>query len=272
MVDGVGNPLVDIVTAPAEDDARSALLREISALGGPAACLLWGDSGFGGLTQRMRPLWFDMRHNRQTPHPDFDPDDYITQKAHTVPTALLRLIVQRDRPVRLSELAGFFPRFARSLLHGADEYGLEPLKDVVGVPFWQNNQYEMLAVGFLEYPTQETMIRLSSVGLAYLSRWQNDLRALAGALPVPIRERLTLTAQELDCLRWAVAGKTLQDIADLTGLRYRTVRHVLDRVRDRYGYATYQQTIARAAIDYGFDPMGGTGTAPSSVSRSVSPL
>jgi len=66
---------------------------------------------------------------------------------------------------------------------------------------------------------------------------------------------VTLRPQEIECIRWAVAGKSLQDIADITGLSYRSVRYQIDQARERYGYATNLQTFVRAAVDYGLDPL-----------------
>ena len=67
---------------------------------------------------------------------------------------------------------------------------------------------------------------------------------------------VALKPRELEVIRWAAAGKTLEDIAVITGLAYRTVRYHLEQARKRYGYATTQQTIVRAALDYQLDPMG----------------
>ena len=69
-------------------------------------------------------------------------------------------------------------------------------------------------------------------------------------------EAVVLGATQLECIKWAVAGKTIEDISVLTGLHYRTVRYHMEQARKRYGYATIRQTLARAACDYGLDPMG----------------
>ena len=65
-----------------------------------------------------------------------------------------------------------------------------------------------------------------------------------------------LGATQLECIKWAVAGKTIEDISVLTGLHYRTVRYHMEQARKRYGYATMRQTLARAACDYGLNPLG----------------
>ena len=69
---------------------------------------------------------------------------------------------------------------------------------------------------------------------------------------------VVLTSRQREVLSWIAAGKTLRDVALITGLSYATVRHHIDAARKRYGFATTQQTIVRAAQDYGFDPLGPT--------------
>ena len=69
-------------------------------------------------------------------------------------------------------------------------------------------------------------------------------------------EPVVLGATQLECIKWAVAGKTIEDISVLTGLHYRTVRYHMEQARKRYGYATMRQTLARAACDYGLNPLG----------------
>lgn len=67
---------------------------------------------------------------------------------------------------------------------------------------------------------------------------------------------IELRRKQLECIKWAVAGKTIEDIAELTGLHRNTVRYHMEQARKRYGYATIRQTLVRAAVDYGLDPMG----------------
>lgn len=65
-----------------------------------------------------------------------------------------------------------------------------------------------------------------------------------------------LRPREIECVRWAVTGKTLVEIAEIMGLSYRTVRFHLDSARSRYGFSTNQQLFVQAAKDYGLDPEG----------------
>ena len=67
---------------------------------------------------------------------------------------------------------------------------------------------------------------------------------------------VALTSRQREVLGWIAAGKTLNDIADITGMSYATVRFHIESARKRYGYATTQQTVVRAVLDYGLDPLG----------------
>jgi DNA-binding CsgD family transcriptional regulator len=68
-------------------------------------------------------------------------------------------------------------------------------------------------------------------------------------------EKSDLRPVELECIRWLAAGKSLEDIAELTNLPYRTVRYHLDTARGRYGYSSNMQLVVRVALDYGLDPL-----------------
>lgn len=65
-----------------------------------------------------------------------------------------------------------------------------------------------------------------------------------------------LTPTQIEVFRWWVAGKTLSEIATIMGMKRRTVRYHMERVRNIYGYSTIQQTGVRVAQEYGLDPMG----------------
>jgi len=65
---------------------------------------------------------------------------------------------------------------------------------------------------------------------------------------------VALKPREIECIRWAVTGRTLAEIAGIMRLSYRTVRFHLDSARARYGFSTNQQLFVQAAKDYGLDP------------------
>ncbi len=61
---------------------------------------------------------------------------------------------------------------------------------------------------------------------------------------------------ELQCIRWAVAGKTLKDIAQILDMPVRTVRYHIDNARLLYGFATNQQLYVAVAKEFDLDPLG----------------
>ena len=65
----------------------------------------------------------------------------------------------------------------------------------------------------------------------------------------------TLTPKQMECLRWAAAGKGYHDIAEILGISERTVRFHLNGARDLYGFATITQTIVQAAKSFDLDPL-----------------
>lgn len=92
---------------------------------------------------------------------------------------------------------------------------------------------------------------------ACLKRTINESSSITAADDSGLEKLPTkLGITQLECIKWAVAGKTNQDIAVLTGLTSSTVRYHMEQARMRYGYSTIRQTLVRAAIDYSLDPIG----------------
>ena len=102
--------------------------------------------------------------------------------------------------------------------------------------------------------------------LSAIVRKHVDLRARLEGLPAgnadsvvrlvsPANEPgIKISEKEKEAIRWAVAGKTMEEISIITGISARTIRYYLYSVRDRYGYATVQQTLVRAAKDFDLEP------------------
>lgn len=106
---------------------------------------------------------------------------------------------------------------------------------------------------YLTLPTLEDLGEADLLSGVALSRLYY---ALCRAESACDQSMVMLKPDELEVMRWAVAGKTVEDIAAITGLRTRTVRFHLDRVRRRYGFATVRQTLVKVAIDYRLDVLG----------------
>lgn len=63
---------------------------------------------------------------------------------------------------------------------------------------------------------------------------------------VEASEEAPLSARERECLRWAAAGKTSEDVASILGLSQETVRVYFKRAMRKLGATTRAQAVARA--------------------------
>lgn len=140
------------------------------------------------------------------------------------------------------------------------EFGETPYQDALAVPL-PNGRSQARHLYFMS--CEPVSLERAGLGAALGSLYLLMAGLLdptngdeGNGLDAPEVPLVTLKPRELEVIRWAAAGKTLPEIATITGLAYRTVRYHLEGARKRYGYATNQQAIVRAAIDYRIDPMG----------------
>ncbi|WP_316978447.1 helix-turn-helix transcriptional regulator [Shumkonia mesophila] len=142
----------------------------------------------------------------------------------------------------------FVERFARAL---QDHHGIlfKTILTVPGTPTEADTVAEFLNFFATEPLSPDVVSLLGSVAGAYAGR------AAVLASKEENGRAVSLRPQEIECIRWAVAGKSIQDIADITGLSYRSVRYQIDQARERYGYTSNLQTYVRASVDYGLDPL-----------------
>lgn len=149
----------------------------------------------------------------------------------------------------------FVNRFLKTLLTHHD-IRLHAILTVLGSPATDDVVAEFISFFAREKLTPDAVALLGSVAGAYAGK--------AAVLASSDEEDggVALKPMEIECIRWAVAGKSLQDIADILGVSYRSVRYQIDQARERYGYATNLQTYVRAAVDYGLDPILPPGMEP----------
>ncbi|QPC94575.1 hypothetical protein [Mesorhizobium sp. INR15] len=134
------------------------------------------------------------------------------------------------------------------------DFGQPAFRDRLSVPIEiAGGQTAYLGLFTQRTPCARDM--LAGITLVYFYHELCRTRSAAPPDGDPV-DAVVLGATQLECIKWAVAGKTIEDISVLTGLHYRTVRYHMEQARKRYGYATMRQTLARAACDYDLDPMG----------------
>lgn len=173
----------------------------------------------------------------------------------TVPGWLGGWLASRKRPFWFHRYARFIPFSGRLLIDTSAPPGKQQLADFLLIPYISGAEHFFLVFGLHRRATEELVRELATLGLAYAAR---AVAAFAHCMPgaearlAPIQ----LSGRQLECLQWLVAGKSLQEIASITGMSYANVRYHLDRAKHENGYATMQQLMVHAALAYNLSPLG----------------
>lgn len=145
------------------------------------------------------------------------------------------------------------------------QFGFPKFKAILVVPF-RGRAYDGLCMA---YSTRLPRKQDVDDALEHILDWQAFLskrKARSASAPrvsgKPDVKPDILCEIELECLKWAAAGKTLRDISEITGLSYKSVRYNLEKARDKYGFSSMNQTLVQATIDYNLSPYGDNGDSP----------
>jgi DNA-binding CsgD family transcriptional regulator len=72
--------------------------------------------------------------------------------------------------------------------------------------------------------------------------------ASTSGMHVAKSRKMSLSARELDCLRWTAEGKTAWETSLILGISERTVRFHQNAAREKLGCATTTQAVAKAVV------------------------
>jgi DNA-binding CsgD family transcriptional regulator len=84
--------------------------------------------------------------------------------------------------------------------------------------------------------------------LQMLALLAHDRASVLARGMAPERVGVTITARELECLRWVAAGKTDWEIGEILSISATTVKFHVDRARARLGARTRAQAVARVVL------------------------
>lgn len=181
---------------------------------------------------------------------------FAEEVARRSPRRLFNWVMVRDRPFWLGQLARYVP-FSRTLaLHATARPGMRRLEDLVVVPYRHQGHCHALFFGFHRVPDARVVEELNTIALAYVAKWLTELVSERQQAEAARGTRLNLNERQLECLRWVVAGKSLQEIAFITGMSYANVRYHLERAKQASGFGSLQQLTVQAAVEYGLSPLG----------------
>ncbi len=164
-----------------------------------------------------------------------------------------RWIMRQDRMLSQDDLLEQDERAFEDLMGLPGRYGEAPWRTLISIPHRIGSRcFSVEAASSVAYEKQAAHVD----GIRFLAHLYFATQNTAWSEPDCRRdERTQLQPKQVECLRWAAAGKAYHDIADIIGISPRTVRFHLDSARMRYGYATITQTIVQAAKDFDLDPL-----------------
>jgi len=241
-----------LLAAEDEQTAREVLLSAMRQRLGTGAVFVGRQFRADG-PPMMRGLWAQTIW--QLPE-GIEMRDLVGSIAQGMPRWLNAWFTRVRRPTSLSRLTRFIPYSSRAVLKLGSPKGVPPLRDIVWTPYKYKTHHYCLAIGFFQEANDELLGEIVTLSLAYTVKWINCLVAQDQTVNAHAGPRLDLSERELDCLRWLVAGKTMRDIANIMDMSYANVRYHLEKARDRHGYASVQQLMVHAAMDYSLSPLG----------------
>lgn len=232
--------------AESETESRRILGQALLDLGFEAAATIRRDAT-GGATMLWRSM--DARERAM--------DDPLTAATREVLARLdgraNRWIMRQERVLSHEDLLAQDRRAYTELMQLPRAFGRAAWRTIISVPHRIGSRcFNVGAASTAPYELQHKRID----DVRFLAQLFFATQAAAWSEPDCRRdERTQLQPKQVECLRWAVAGKAYNDIADIVGISPRTVRFHLDSARERYGYATITQAIVQAAKDFDLDPL-----------------
>jgi DNA-binding CsgD family transcriptional regulator len=113
--------------------------------------------------------------------------------------------------------------------------------DAIAVPIHYPGGDLGLCVSIANHPIDNAFERIA-LQMASLFTYQR-CRDLGGQSETSFAPRL-LTPREIDCMRWAVKGKSDTDIGSILGISHTTVKFHIERVKKKLDVKTRTQAVA----------------------------
>ncbi|MGE4071570.1 MAG: helix-turn-helix transcriptional regulator [Lysobacterales bacterium] len=179
--------------------------------------------------------------------------DHAQTVINGVPRGILRWVLLRRRPFWMRRYARFFPFSSQLVLRQSAPKGRRPLRDLIVVTLPRRVRHEALFLGLHTEADRHRAEQLITLASAFLLKRDAMPGARAGDASQVVP---SLSERQIECLQWLVAGKAVGEVAMITGLSYANVRYHLERAKQQTGFASLQQLVAFAAVQYGLSPHG----------------
>lgn len=215
------------------------------------------DLGFEGLSvmQCDPDHGVSMRWSRMGGEPVGADDAFSTAKRDvlaSIDPSVHHWIARQDRVLSQQDFLALDRRVYGAYMELPRDFGLQPWRTKLSIPFLGDTRG--LSVGVVSMAPFD-FYRDALDDIRFLAHTYCTLDTGDGTLRSGADRHVELSHEQLDCLRWAAAGKSYDDISAILGVTERAVRYHLNGARKQYGFATVIQTIVQSAKDHDFDPM-----------------
>lgn len=140
------------------------------------------------------------------------------------------------------EMAAQFGPLAEEFFYEAETFDIRS-GVTVPIPDWPSGIAAMTFATDRRHAHLTTCLRCYDAALLFLTaHFQSHLHWMLE--PVRRIEDAELTAREYICLRWAAAGKSQPDIAQITGISLRSVARDIENLRAKLGVRSITQAVA----------------------------
>lgn len=185
------------------------------------------------------------------------PTDVADAFVQSTPAWLASWILRRKRPFWLHGVTRYIPFSTTLILHATAPAQHRRLVDFVVVTYPGLNRSEGMMAGLHRQASETDANQLITIASAYLAKQptrQDEPISADRTTGFPTGKELN--QRQLECLQWLVAGKSLEEVAQITGINYDNIRYHLNRAKKQTGLASLQQLLVYAAVEHGLSPMG----------------
>jgi DNA-binding CsgD family transcriptional regulator len=250
--DSLHDELDALLITQDERSARSHYCAALRRRGLAGAIFFQANPASAGRVSRVNALWDEDFSGELD---EESPSRVLSTAIEKIPQWLVSWLLSRTKPFWFFHYARFIPFSARLIVDSSAPPGKRQVADFVLTPYLNGADRIYVLSCLHEHATPELVRELSTLSLAYAACAVAELRTrdpIDRSRPEPTR----LSSRQLECLQWLAAGKTLSEIATITGMSYANVRYHLERAKSDNGYATTQQLLVHAARSHNLSPFG----------------
>lgn len=248
----IADEMAEILGAENEAEARYAFLAALSY----RSCIVTTLLSFKRLERprNVKMIWLEVLFQGEGVNHDADYDDDLREMERLLPNSVVFGVLNRLGPIRFRKFLKYVPKARRIIEQAFAKTGLKSFEEIVFAPILYEDRHFISHFYFPGKVENLVIQDINTLTKVYFGKWGPDL--VESRPPVSAdAEKVFLNPDELDVMRWLVAGKSASDTAVILNKSYQSVRYTADKVKDRLGFASLSQTLVCVAKQYHIDPL-----------------